>query len=444
MSNTNHQLITELRVILTRQRYSPVVAGNYCAYAREFVDYLARRGIEITDVTEAQVAQYLRHAIALFRKRHGRAAGPRWHSIPRSGIHAPLRLAQGQWPPALRITCVADAVRFTICDEYESWLREERGLARPSIVALLWEARHFLAWQLGRCGAESLMELNGDDIDLYMDLRAPKLTRKSLKDVAERLRSLLRYLHRTGRTAIDLSPHVIAPLLYAYEGIPSIIERGQIAAVLESARKDTTPVGLRDHAILQLLATYGLRSSEVRNLRLDDIDWRADSIRVRHTKTRACSFLPLMEPVGEAVLAYLRSGRPETDAREIFIRTRGPIESSKYWPVRYGGGSAMPASSRPARAGRTSSAMPARSRCCARRCRRRSLATCSVTVQQKRRHPTSSSPPRICGLSHSTCRGRRCCHDDMARPRTAVHRTLSGGPWPAQSEQPRLLQAGAS
>lgn len=113
----------------------------------------------------------------------------------------------------------------------------------------MWEAQHFLAWQLGRCGVESLMEMSVGDIDRYMDLRAPKLTRKSLKDVAERLRSLLRYLHRTDRTAIDLSPHVIAPLLYAYEGVPSILERSQIAAVLESARKDTTPVGLRDHAI---------------------------------------------------------------------------------------------------------------------------------------------------------------------------------------------------
>ena len=324
MSNTDRELIAELRVVLTRQQYSPVVVGNYCAYARGFLDHLARRNILVADVSEAQVAQYLRYAIGLFRKRRGQPPGPYWHSIPRSGIHALLRLAQGQWPPVPKITCAANAVRFTICDEYETWLREERGLVRPSIVALLWEARHFLAWQLGRCGAESLMELNVGDIDRYMDLRASKLTRKSLKDVAERLRSLLRYLHRTGRTAIDLSPHVIAPLLYAYEGVPSILERGQIAAVLESARKDTTPVGLRDHAILQLLATYGLRSSEVRNLRLDDIDWRAESIRVRHTKTRACSFLPLMEPVGEAVLAYLRSGRPETDAREIFIRTRAP------------------------------------------------------------------------------------------------------------------------
>lgn len=324
MSNDHGELIAELRVFLTRQQYSPVVVGNYCAYARGFLDHLARRNILVADVNEARVAQYLRHAITLFRKRHGRTPGPHWHSIPRSGIHALLRLAQGQWPPAPKVTCAADAVRLKICDEYETWLREERGLAGPSIVALLWEARHFLAWQLERCGAECLMELSVGDIDLYMDLRAPKLTRKSLKDVAERLRSLLRYLHRTGRTAFDLSPHVIAPLLYAYEGVPSILERHQIAAVLESAWKDTTPVGLRDHAILQLLATYGLRSSEIRNLRLDDIDWRAESIRVRHTKTRACSFLPLMAPVGEAVLTYLRSGRPETDAREIFIRTRAP------------------------------------------------------------------------------------------------------------------------
>lgn len=324
MSNAGCELIAELRVLLTRQQYSPVVVGNYCAYARGFLDHLARRNILVADVSEVQVAQYLRDAIALFRKRHGRPPGPYWHSIPRSGIHMLLRLAQGQWPPAPKVTCASDAVRFTICDEYETWLREERGLVQPSIVALLWEARHFLAWQFGRYGAESLMELNVGNIDHYMDLRAPKLTRKSLKDVAERLRSLLRHLHRTGRTAIDLSSHVIAPLLYAYEGVPSILERSQIAAVLESARKDTTPVGLRDHAILQLLATYGLRSSEVRNLRLDDIDWRAESIRVRHTKTRACSFLPLMEPVGDAVLAYLRSGRPETDAREIFIRTRAP------------------------------------------------------------------------------------------------------------------------
>ena len=81
-------------------------------------------------------------------------------------------------------------LRHTICHAYETWLRDERGLATASIDALMWEARHFLAWQLDRGGTASLIELSIRDIDLYMDARTPGLRRKSLKDVAERLRSL--------------------------------------------------------------------------------------------------------------------------------------------------------------------------------------------------------------------------------------------------------------
>ena len=324
MPNTDGELIAELRAALIHENYSRVVIGNYCAYARGFLDYLTARKIRVADVTEAQIHEYLRHAIRSFRKRHGRSPGRHWHSIPRAGIHALLRLAQGQWPPAPKLTCAADELRFAICTEYETWLHEERGLAESSICALMWEGRNFLDWQLGRGGIDCLTKMTVGDIDAYMETRSPHQTRKSVKDVAERLRSILRYLHRTGRTAIDLSPHVIAPLLYAYEGAPSILEPDQIAAVLQVAGQDKTPVGLRDHAILQLLATYGLRSSEIRNLRIEDVDWRAEAICIRHTKTRACSYLPLMAPVGEAVLAYLRAGRPETDAREVFIRTRAP------------------------------------------------------------------------------------------------------------------------
>ncbi|TIP83461.1 MAG: integrase [Mesorhizobium sp.] len=323
MSNSRHELIAALKSSLIGQRYSPVVVGNYCAYASEFLDYLVQRSIAVADVIDAHVEQYLRHAIVMFRKQRGRLPSARWHEVPRSGIHALLRLAHGQWPPAIKPTCMADVVRFAICDEYENWLREERGLACSSVAALMWEARNFLAWQIDR-GIDGLTGLSISDVDRYMDVRAPKLTRCSLKAVAERLRSLLRYLHTTGRVTTDLSGHVIAPMLYAYEGVPSVLDRGQIVAVLESAKKDRTSAGLRDHAILQLLATYGLRSGEIRHLRIEDIDWRTEAIHVRHNKTRASTFLPLMEPVGEAVLAYLRSGRPMTDAREIFIRTRAP------------------------------------------------------------------------------------------------------------------------
>ena len=83
-------------------------------------------------------------------------------------------------------------------------------------------------------------------------------------------------------------------------------------------------MGLRDYAMLLLLSTYGMRSGEIRRLRLDDIDWRAETLHIHHSKTGMHSLLPLMEPVGEALLNYLHRGRPKTDVREIFIRTRAP------------------------------------------------------------------------------------------------------------------------
>ncbi len=166
MIKSDCEVITELEAILTRQRYSPVVVRNYCTYARDFADHLAHRNILIADVTEAQLEQYLREAVALFQRRHGRLPGPRWHQTPCAGIHALLRLVRGRWPPAPDAACAADALKFAICDEYETWLHEERGLARSSIDALLWEARHFLTWHLERCGAEGLMDLSVSDIIL--------------------------------------------------------------------------------------------------------------------------------------------------------------------------------------------------------------------------------------------------------------------------------------
>jgi site-specific recombinase XerD len=324
MSSTSRNLIAELAEDLTSQRYSPVVVRNYCAYARDFLAHLARYEVPVTAVTPEDVAHFMRHASANFRNRRGRSPGPHWHSIPRSGIHALLRLAQGQWPPEPDIVGPEATLRHEICFKYETWLRDERGLAKASIAALLAEARYFLVWQLDRGGAQSIRGLSIQDIDLYMDARAPGQRRVSLKDYAERLRSLLRYLYRNRYVATDLASHVVSPTLYAYEGVPSILEPDQVVAVLETTKRDTSPMGLRDYAMLQLLAIYGLRSSEVRNLAIEDIDWRAESLRVRHSKTGACSFLPLLPQVGEAMLAYLRNGRPKTDRREVFLRSRAP------------------------------------------------------------------------------------------------------------------------
>ena len=323
--NNNDERILRLKDNLTQQGYSPVVVQNYCTYAGQFLCHLDRQGIALESVTPADVSDYLRVAARQFRKRCGRSPGPRWISIPRAGIHALLRLALKHWPPESVLSDPHEIFWRTVCHEYEAWLTAERGLAAASIYALMWEARHFCAWYIGRVSSPSFKSLSIRDVDAYFEMRALSgLRRRSLKDVAERLRGLMRYLHRTGHTSADLAPRIIAPVLYAYENIPAALSPDQIETVLKSAQKDRSSLGLRDYAILQLLATYGLRAGEITLLRLDDIDWRAETLRIRHSKTRAQSLLPLMQPVGEALIDYLRHGRPRTDAREIFIRSRAP------------------------------------------------------------------------------------------------------------------------
>ena len=120
-------------------------------------------------------------------------------------------------------------------------------------------------------------------------------------------------------------------MLYAFESIPSALRAEDVKEVLAVTRQDCTSKGIRDYAILMLISKYGIRSGEVATLRLDDVDWRQEVIRIRHIKTGAISYLPLLPEAGEAVLKYLQDSRPRTSFREIFIRVCAP-----YRPFRCG------------------------------------------------------------------------------------------------------------
>jgi integrase len=84
------------------------------------------------------------------------------------------------------------------------------------------------------------------------------------------------------------------------------------------------PASRRDHAIILLLSVYGLRSGTVRRLRLDDIDWAHDRIRFIRSKSRREEIAPLEPRVGNAIIRYLRNGRPETESRILFLTLHAP------------------------------------------------------------------------------------------------------------------------
>jgi integrase/recombinase XerD len=322
--------IERLAHYLQAEEYSLSSINTRMTAARQFLQYLGRQGIDLACATSAHEEAFLTHKLNSRRKRDGHEPSDlsAWRCSYTSGLHMLMRLAQGKWPPVKEPTSPEEAFRQAFCDAYAQWLSDVRGLAANTTRTRRAEAQRFLESLDEKGGDRSrLAQITVADLDHYVTNRAPQLRRVTRQRLVVCLRGFLRYVHFKGLIEKDLSVTLISPRRYAFESIPPALRAEHVSAVLKAAAKDRTAKGLRDYAILLLLSTYGLRAGEVTALRLDDIDWRKDCLRIRHSKTAGESSLPLLAQVGEAILAYLQRGRPATKQREMFLRVRAPFRS---------------------------------------------------------------------------------------------------------------------
>jgi site-specific recombinase XerD len=111
----------------------------------------------------------------------------------------------------------------------------------------------------------------------------------------------------------------------AVDALPRYIDPSQIERLIATCDR-TTPAGLRDRAILLLLARLGLRASDIFSLRLDDLDWRQATLSVRG-KGRRETRLPLPQDAGDAVLAYIEHARPRVKCDRVFFMLNAPIRA---------------------------------------------------------------------------------------------------------------------
>jgi len=104
--------------------------------------------------------------------------------------------------------------------------------------------------------------------------------------------------------------------------VPPRLSTARVQALLDSCDQTTT-TGMRDYAMLALLARLGLRAAEVAGLSLDDVHWRAAEVMVRG-KGRREDRLPLPAEVGDAVAGYLLQARPRVESRTLFLTVMAP------------------------------------------------------------------------------------------------------------------------
>jgi integrase/recombinase XerD len=225
--------------------------------------------------------------------------------------------------PAASARVPVGAVEVLLAD-YREYLAVERGLTTDTIEGYVLAVRPFLDGRL-RDGDE--LELGGElgaaDVVAFVVARCPAQSRGAAKMTVTAVRSLLGFLHLRGLIAGPLAEAVPSTASWRLSGLPRALEPEQLEALLESCDRSTL-TGRRDYAVLVMLARLGLRRGEVAALRLEDVDWRAGELVIRG-KGRRAERLPLPSDVGEAIVAYLRDGRPATALdRSLIVRVRAP------------------------------------------------------------------------------------------------------------------------
>ncbi len=312
---------------LSEKNYRQRVIICYASVARQFLRYVRRSGISIDTVQPEHVQQFMRRRLSKYRRRHGRSPNnpESWGAGELSAIRMLLRVLRGQWPPLPIRRTAPERMVDEILRDYDQWMCEVLGLCLSTRENRVAEALRFMtSFRIEDCAAWS-DAISISSIDAYVTSRADsRHTRRSLKLAIIDLRSFLRYLRISGRIKNDFSGEILVPKCYKLEDLPRELHAEHINKVLKATRADHSATGRRDYAILTLLATYGLRAGEVISLRLEDIDWKKDILRVRRGKSGAYAELPLQSDPGNAILAYLRHGRPKTGARQVFVRTVAP------------------------------------------------------------------------------------------------------------------------
>jgi len=205
--------------------------------------------------------------------------------------------------------------------EYRAWLVNERGLAAMTVLRYQTLARRFLTQRVSPVDELGVANLTGADVSRFLLGECARVSVGSAKGRVAELRSLLRFLHVRGFTAMALAESVPPVAGWRETTIPPTMPRSDIERLLACCDRSRLD-GARDFAMVMLLARLGLRCVEIARLELDDLDWRAGELLVRG-KARRHDPLPLPGDVGEALAGYLVF-RGRRVSRRVLLTLRAP------------------------------------------------------------------------------------------------------------------------
>ena len=300
---------------LGSQQYSSGYACIVARHALAFGRWCEGRGIDVEALTDDHIERFQRS------RARRRSRRPETRRQERNALTLLLLFLRERGLCAAAALCTTAVDR--VVTDFAQHLQRNQGLAAATVETYTRVAGQFLVWRFGQAEI-CLHDLRPSDPNAFVRQESKRMAPPALKCVANALRSFLRFCKFRGEVTAGLAASVPSVATWTTTPpIPKAIAAEHAQRAIDSCNR-LTAVGLRDRAVLLLLARLGLRACEIIRLTLDDIDWDQAQLRI-HGKGGRPSLLPLPVDVGTAIAAYLQHGRPTCGDRHIFLRTMAPI-----------------------------------------------------------------------------------------------------------------------
>lgn len=318
------QIMDEMATNMRQQGYAAASARSILALAGKFNLYLHHWGV--SGWREIDASHFTRFMDELQAEGQSRGVFNAMNHIKRHlrtcGVIVDSPEPVGEASKA--------AVWKGIVDRYDAWGERVCGLAEQTRQGYRRIVSCFLGWcetHRDVCCVEHLTA--GDVLAFIEDPESHARYKDNGRHCHSALRVFLRFLHGAEITSTDLSRVIPCVPKWKLATIPRHLSMEKIRALVDSVDTSTSD-GKRDRAVLTTLAFLGLRSQEVRLMKLVDLNWRKGELLIPKTKSAQERRLPIPHVVGVALADYILNGRPLTDSAFVFLRHRapeGPLET---------------------------------------------------------------------------------------------------------------------
>lgn len=209
---------------------------------------------------------------------------------------------------------------------FDVHMQQARGLAETTRIRRLSVVRSLLQLRVtNAAGIDTMATPSADELRQFIAQELERVSPASASSLAGALRGYLRFLAFGGARVEHLLPVIAPPAHWRLAPLPQTLSLGEVNQLL-AAFPPGLASHLRGYAMVRCLVDLGLREREVVDLELDDIDWGTGTLRIVKGKSRRVDVMPLPQTTGRAIAAYLRSERPATTNRRVFVRHVAPVD----------------------------------------------------------------------------------------------------------------------